>query len=210
MARGTSCFLESLRRRKTQTQPFHHLLLEEALPEETRRRILELPIDAAPIEAFPGQREGNNPTRVFFAPEQCGQFPVCRDVVDTFLDSAVIAELESVCGIQLGGNSLRIEYCQDREGFWLEPHCDIAVKLFTLLIYLTDPSGEDLGTDIYDDELRWARRAPYGPNLGLIFLPGKDTWHGFEPRPFRGTRHLLIVNYVTSDWRSRDELAGAV
>ena len=44
---------------------------------------------------------------------------------------------------------MRLEYAQDTDGFWLEPHTDLGVKLFTMLIYLPD-SGEqnDLGTDI--------------------------------------------------------------
>jgi hypothetical protein len=32
-------------------------------------------------------------------------------------------------------------------------------------------------------------------------------WHDFRPRPIRGPRKSLIINYVTSDWRDREELA---
>ena len=34
-----------------------------------------------------------------------------------------------------------------------------------------------------------------------------DTWHGFLPRQIDGVRRSLIVNYVTSEWRNRHELA---
>jgi hypothetical protein len=44
-------------------------------------------------------------------------------------------------------------------------------------------------------------------NTALVFVPGADTWHGFAPRPIRGARRSLIVNYVKPEWRSRHELA---
>jgi len=41
----------------------------------------------------------------------------------------------------------------------------------------------------------------------VIFIPGENTWHGFEPRPFEGVRKSVIINYVTSEWRAREQLA---
>ena len=48
---------------------------------------------------------------------------------------------------------------------------------------------------------------PYRRNAGLIFIPGADTWHGFHKRPIQGVRKTVIMNYVTADWRARDQLA---
>ena len=49
------------------------------------------------------------------------------------------------------GTFLRLEYAQDVDGFWLQPHTDLGVKKFTCLIYLSDgPGHETLGTDIYE------------------------------------------------------------
>ena len=31
--------------------------------------------------------------------------------------------------------------------------------------------------------------------------------HGFEPRQIDGVRKSVIVNYVTNDWRAREQLA---
>jgi hypothetical protein len=112
------------------------------------------------------------------------------------------------CGAGIDGGYLRIEYCQDGDGFWLEPHTDIGAKLFTLLIYLSDGAeAADWGTDIYDGNLRHVGQAPFGFNRGLIFVPGKDTWHGFRPRPIRGIRRSIIVNYVKDEWRAREQLS---
>ena len=119
-----------------------------------------------------------------------------------------IEALEKRTGATLRGHYLRIEYCQDREGFWLEPHTDIGAKKFTMLVYLseTDDAGS-WGTDIYDNDLRHLGQAPGGFNKGLIFIPGHDTWHGVEKRHYSGVRKSIIVNYVIPEWRSRHELA---
>jgi hypothetical protein len=127
-----------------------------------------------------------------------------------FSDPAIIATLQQRTGAHLAQGHLRIEYCQDVDGFWLEPHLDISVKLFTMLIYLSaDPALRDAGTNIYDDspEHHLMASAPYCRNGGLIFIPGPKSWHGFSKRPIRGLRQSLIINYVTQDWRARDELA---
>jgi len=86
---------------------------------------------------------------------------------------------------------------------------DISVKLFTMLIYLSDdPNLFDAGTDIYDatPEHKLVATAPYEQNTGLIFIPGTNTWHGFSKRPIMGLRKSIIINYVTPEWRNKDEL----
>ena len=103
---------------------------------------------------------------------------------------------------------VRVEYAQDIDGFWLKPHTDIGVKMFTMLIYMSDdPRHADLGTDIYADENTHVGRSPFEPNAAMIFVPSKNTWHGFEKRPIHGVRRSIIVNYVTNDWRAREQLA---
>ena len=116
--------------------------------------------------------------------------------------------LATTTGAKLDGTSLRIEYCMDRQGFWLEPHTDIGAKRFTLLVYLaSDPDAEAWGTDLYDGARNHVARARACFNSGLIFVPSDTSWHGFEPRPIAGVRRVLIVNYVGPEWRARHELA---
>jgi hypothetical protein len=115
-----------------------------------------------------------------------------------------------VTGARLMDGRLRIEYCQDTDGFWLEPHVDIAVKRFAMLVYLSDdPALCDAGTDVYDasPEHLTVATAPYRFNAGMIFIPGSDTWHGFRKRPIKGLRKSIIVNYVAPEWRAVEELA---
>jgi hypothetical protein len=80
--------------------------------------------------------------------------------------------------------------------------------MFTMLIYMSDdPRHAELGTDIYADENTHVGRSPFEPNSAMIFVPSKHTWHGFERRPIAGVRRSLIVNYVTNEWRAREQLA---
>ena len=77
-----------------------------------------------------------------------------------------------------------------------------------MLIYLSkEPELADAGTDMFDQQLKYVKTVPFKPNHGLIFIPGKDTWHGFIKRPIRGVRRELIVHYVSDAWRDRWQLA---
>lgn len=201
-------FADCLAAAKAETKPFRFWLLEEVLPLDAARAIPALPIAAPEIDDTQGRRETHNATRSFFGAENQKRFAVARDMAACFQSPDTVHRLEKATGVSLKGSSLRIEYCQDTNGFWLEPHTDIGAKLFTMLIYLSDaPGAEDWGTDIYDQELRHVGRAPGGFNKGLIFIPGTDTWHGVEKRAIDGVRKSIIINYVKPEWRARHELA---
>lgn len=203
-------FLACLATSRRMTAPFRYWLLEEALPSATIEGIAALPFAPPAIRAFDGRRETNNSTRVYFSKENQQRFGVCREVAAAFKHPLVTSAIERETGANLAQGQLRIEYCQDVDGFWLEPHVDISVKLFTMLVYLSgEPELYAAGTDIYDATPGHNRvaTAPYERNKGLIFIPGKDTWHGFTPRPIRGVRKSIIINYVSPAWRDTFELA---
>lgn len=190
--------------------PWRHWLLERVLPEPAADAVADLPLPAPkPGDlAFDGTRAGDNPSRLFFNRQGRARFPVVDAIAAAFDGPAVRSRLSALTGVDLAPHHLRIEYCQDVDGFWLEPHCDIRVKKFTMLVYLArEPALADAGTDIYDGPDRLWGSAPYAFDAGLIFIPGDDTWHGFAPRPITGVRKSLIVNYVDDDWRARHELA---
>lgn len=189
--------------------PFRHWLFADALPLPLCEEVISLPLPAAEFEDTYGKRDSHNDMRRFFSPQMQGKFLAMRLIAATFQSAPVVTAIEDVCGILLSGSYLRIEYCQDRNGFWLEPHMDIKEKLITIQIYLNN--GEDaatLGTDLYDHEKRFHSSAPSRINQGMIFLPkDPESWHGFEKRPIQNLRRSLIINYVTPDWRSRHELS---
>lgn len=189
--------------------PYRHLLPQDCLPEQTARAIAGLPFAVPRGLAFAGRREVNNSTRIYFNPPNRREFPVVEAMAEAFDRAAVRAALAQAAQCDLRDSLLRIEYCQDTDGFWLEPHTDIAVKKLTFLIYLSeDPSLADAGTDIYHGppDFQHAGTAPYVFNAGFIFAPGQNTWHGVAPRKINGVRKSVIINYVGQDWRERWEL----
>ncbi|MDE1883204.1 MAG: 2OG-Fe(II) oxygenase [Rhodospirillales bacterium] len=200
--------LASLQAAQALTGPYPHWLLSDVLPAAWHDELLDLPLAPPSIDDTKGRRETHNSTRLFFGAAAQAAYPVCADLAALLRDARVTNNLQTLTGAKLRGSLLRIEYCLDTNGFWLEPHTDIGAKFFTMLIYLNDPPpGEDWGTDIYTSPSHRLGSAPSGRNKGLIFVPGANTWHGFEKRPITGVRRTLIVNYVTPDWRARHELA---
>ncbi|HUH83786.1 MAG TPA: 2OG-Fe(II) oxygenase [Stellaceae bacterium] len=201
-------FLGALDRAALETLAFPHWLIDAPLPAAVPPATAALPFAPPAIADSLGKRETHNSTRIFFSAANRCRFPVCAAVAAALQHRSVVQRLEALCGIRLAGAFLRIEYCQDSNGFWLEPHTDIGAKLFTMLIYLsTDDASVSWGTDLMTRDGAVLQRVPYRANSGFIFVPGSDTWHGFRKRPIAGVRRSLIVNYVTPGWRSRHELA---
>jgi hypothetical protein len=188
--------------------PFLHWLPDGLFPRPLVDELAALPITPLELGGVSGQRELHNDARVYFDPAAQARWPGAQAVAEAFQSPRTASAIECVFGADLSGCSLRIEYARDVEGFWLEPHTDIGVKRFTLVYSLSDgPEQDHLGTDIYADPETRVGRSPFKRNAGLVFVPSDRSWHGFEPRPIPGVRKSLIVNYVTPDWRARDQLA---
>ena len=119
------------------------------------------------------------------------------------------SHIEKVFGTNLTGTYLRIEFAQDIDGFWLEPHTDLGVKVFTMLLYLSK------GPRSRRSRHRHLRRQQEAASAARLSSPMRP-WcscrrtipiHGFEKRPIKGVRTSLIINYVTNEWRAREQLA---
>jgi hypothetical protein len=201
-------FLSSLDHSDCSTYPFRHWQLNRMLPGFVLTAIDALDVPAPPAGDNLGRRETRNSTRLFFGTAQRAALSICEAIGAAFQSDRVVGQLEDLCDVALGGSFLRIEYCLDTDGFWLEPHTDIGAKLLTMLIYLSDdPGSYAWGTDLLDGPDRLVTTTPYQRNCGLIFVPSATSWHGFHRRRIAGLRRSLIVNYVRPEWRSRDELA---
>jgi hypothetical protein len=201
-------FSQSVDNGQRSDQPYVHWVLRACLPADTIDDILALPFPAPSLEGVSGKRELHNNTRKYFDAENREAFPVCEAVAEAFQDERVTDLIAKTFGTKLDETYLRIEFAQDTDGFWLEPHTDLGVKSFTMLLYLSkDDSHEDLGTDIYDADKNHVGRSPFVSNAAMIFVPSSNTYHGFERRPIQGVRKSLIINYVTNEWRAREQLA---
>ena len=189
-------------------EPYPHWTVSRVFPPALAEALHHLPFPKAALNGISGKRELHNDTRHYFNAETNARFAVCAAVADAFQSSQVVATIERGTGAELARTYVRLEYAQDIDGFWLEPHTDLGVKKFTMLIYLSDGAGQDdLGTDLYADRTSWAKRTPFTDNTALVFIPGAGTWHGLERRPLPGVRKSVIMNYVTDDWRARGQLA---
>jgi hypothetical protein len=188
--------------------PYVHWLLRSCLPDAGVGQILALPFPAPRLAGVSGRRELHNATRRYFDSDSRGRFPACDIFCRAFQDRRVTDRIADRFGARLDGTFLRVELAQDTDGFWLEPHTDLGVKAFTLLIYMSSvPSHADLGTDVYDRDKKHIGRVPFAPNAAMAFVPSDITYHGFEPRRIEGVRKSVIVNYVTAEWRAREQLA---
>ena len=188
--------------------PYPHWVLKNCFPDDTIEDILGLPFPAPSLDGVSGKRELHNATRKYFDVENRDKFASVNAVSEAFQDKRITDMIEKTFGTDLSGTYLRIEFAQDTDGFWLEPHTDLGVKSFTMLLYLSDEEGHDnLGTDVYDADKSHVARSPFAPNLAFVFVPGDNTYHGFERRPIKGVRKSLIINYVTDEWRAREQLA---
>jgi len=207
---ATAHFQDALARAQHFEQPYDYWLLDRVLPESLIDDLLALPVPTIAQPIFGGRRENNNGMRYHFSPEKQEQFDACRQTVAAFGDPETVRSIERMTKADLSQGKLRVEYCQDVDGFWLEPHLDLGVKLFTMMLYLSkDPALHDAGTDIYDatPAHKLVTSAPYASNKGMIFIPGANTWHGLSKRPIRGVRKSLMINFVSSEWRNESELA---
>lgn len=201
-------FSRAVRQSRREDWPYRHWNLADVLPETVCTGILTLPIAPPLLGRTDGTRGTYNDQRTFITPLLRSKFPTCAVLADALQRPAVARLMAETCGIEVAGSFLRIEYIQDLDGMWLEPHRDIPEKLFSMVIYFfVGPDAKDWGTDIYDAERRWVGRSSGAFNSGVIFVPGPDTWHGFDPRPINGVRRLMEINYVRPDWRARDQLA---
>ncbi|MCW6511145.1 2OG-Fe(II) oxygenase [Lichenifustis flavocetrariae] len=194
--------------RRSFAEPYPHYLVDGLFPKHVADELADLPFAAPALDGVSGKRELHNDTRSYFDEANMGRFPVMADVAEALQTPEVIALFSKAFDAPLDNTYLRLEYAQDIDGFWLEPHTDLGVKKFTCLIYLSQgPGHELLGTDIYASKEQHFGTSPFIRNAAMIFVPGANTWHGFEKRPITGVRKSVILNYVTPDWRAREQLS---
>ncbi len=198
----------SMAARRSFDRPYRHYLVENLFPAEVADQLAELPFAAPSLDGISGKRELHNDKRRYFDAATMAEFPVMAQIAEALQATDLVTDLATIFDAPLDDTFLRLEYAQDLDGFWLEPHTDLGVKKFTCLIYLSDgPGHETLGTDIYASKEQHFGSSPFRRNAAMIFVPGSDTWHGFEKRPIEGVRRSVILNYVTHDWRAREQLS---
>jgi hypothetical protein len=201
-------FIHAVRASRRGEQPYRHWLMTDVLPIDICTGLLTMPIIPSMLGKTDGTRNTYNDKRTFITPSMRSRFPTCAALANALQRPDVARTMAETCSINVEGSYLRMEYIQDTDGAWLEPHRDIPEKLFSMVIYFfTGPDSKDWGTDIYDANKKWIGRSSGEFNSGVIFVAGPATWHGFDPRPIIGIRRLMEINYARSDWRDKDQLS---
>lgn len=190
-------------------QPYQHWLLRDVLPDYVCDSLVEWMPDAKAISGdIQGRRENNNQNRVFVNPLKQQEDQRCAALAQAFEAQETRNLFAKMTGSDLSDTWLRLELCLDKEGFWLEHHTDIGAKKLTFLVSLSlGEDAENWGTDIMNAQGDSLARSSGKFNSAFLFIPGKDTWHGYKKRPMNGIRRTLIMNYVSTNWRAKHELA---
>ena len=188
-------------------EPYRHWILHDLAPPSILDDLLTAKFTAPDLGGVSGKRELHNDQRHYFDRANMARMPAMAATAQAYQSPESVRAIAGFFNADLKDTFLRIEYAVDATGFWLEPHTDLGVKRLTILHYLSgEPGQEDCGTDIYNADKTHAKRTPFAKNLALVFVPGDATYHGFENRPIAGLRKTLIINYVTHDWRDREQL----
>jgi hypothetical protein len=202
-----SHFIGALQRSVRLETPYRRWALTDSFPEALSAAVALLPIVPPMLGATDGTRDAYNARRTFFTPKLRSEYPTCENLCQALMRPDVARQLSQTLEFDADGTFVRVEYIQDTDGMWLEPHRDVPEKIFSMVLYLcTGPHTKDWGTDIYDDNKQWVGRSSSEFNTSAIFKAGRNTWHGFDKRPIIGVRRLMEINYVR-DWRDRDQLS---
>ena len=205
----TQTLLASFASARGGDKPYKHWFLEDSLSPAAVDAVIALPFAAPALDGVSGRREVHNATRKYFDVENRTQFPVVGAMSDALQSEAVTRAVEKTFGTKLNGTYLRdrvrpghrrllarAAHRPRRQG---RSRCCSTCR--------RTPAHANLGTDIYDTDKKHVGRSPFKPNGAMIFVPSNITYHGFEPRKIEGVRKSIIVNYVTNEWRAREQLA---
>ncbi|HXT06314.1 MAG TPA: 2OG-Fe(II) oxygenase [Roseiarcus sp.] len=206
--RIAQAFEASMAARRSFDRPYPHYLLDNVFPTAVSDALAELPFAPPVLDGVSGKRELHNDQRSYFDAGGVARFPVMGAVAEALQSRRLVSAIHDAFDADIDDTFLRLEYAQDVDGFWLQPHTDLGVKKFTCLIYLSQgPGHETLGTDIYETPEKHFGVSPFKRGGAMVFVPGENTWHGFEKRSIEGVRRSVILNYVTHDWRAREQLS---
>ena len=184
------------RNKKHEIVPFEHYTFTDFFCEKELANInkIQLECHAASLD---GARTTNN-NRFFVDKENMQSNSALNRIVDFFLKDETIGMFEEESGLKIRGNYLRVEFIEDKEKSWLEPHVDIKEKQMSFLVYLNNTDeNEDIGTALYDSNKQYVTTVPYINNTGFYFYPGDNTWHGLESIEIKERRRAVMVNYCT-------------
>ena len=190
-------------------EPFNHWTLENPLSETLIDEVYDIKFPEGDVifdGTRAGDKTGNNllsKLRVFITKENSSDYPELYNLVKEMQSKECTDLISKMINRNLSNSFVRVEVIADKNGFWLEPHCDIKEKLMSSILFVNRyGENENLGTDFYTPDLKVVKTLPYRNNFGYIFTSEKDSWHGLEKKYIKNERRCLQLNYVTfeTEW----------
>ena len=189
--------------------PFTHWEIKDCLDKNTLDEISFATIPDG-NRAYDGTRAADHTgkgldgkLRLYLTKENCDAFPYLKKLINKMQSKDFALKFSQILKKDLNKSFVRLEIIGDKQGFWLKPHKDIAEKLMTMMVW-SNPynESENLGTDLYNNNLKIVKTIKYLHNNGYFFASGKDTWHGLEKKEIIKERRCIQLNYVTfkTDW----------
>ena len=204
---------QSLGRATRHDKPWEYFTFGQALSPQQIDEIKNADIQKGGI-LHDGTRSGykdgiekqNHKLREYVTNENRDKYPELVSFIKELQSKPIREMIAKMVGNKnnFAGSYVRLEVLNDTQGFWLKPHCDIPEKLISSLIYINQ-TGENvnLGTDLYDEDLKLVDTVPFWHNYGYIFH-GPNKWHGMEEgKEVQVERRGIQLNYVTfkTDWK---------
>ena len=133
----------SLRTKSSKYQsPFNYWIINEPLSDDTIDEIYKTSIPSGDV-IFDGTRAGDkhgkdllSKLRVFINQNNYTEFPNLKSLISEMQSKECQKLIEGMLNVNLTNTYVRVEVIADRDGFWLEPHCDIKEKLMSSIIFV--------------------------------------------------------------------------
>ena len=161
--------INSLRTKSSKYQsPFNYWIIDEPLSDNAIDEVYKTPIPSGDV-IFDGTRAGDkngkdllSKLRVFIDQNNYTEFPNLKNLISEMQSKECQKLIEGMLNVNLTNSYVRVEVIADKDGFWLEPHCDIKEKLMSSIIFVNKyEEDENLGTDFYHPDLSIAKTIPY-------------------------------------------------
>ena len=161
--------------------PFNHWIINNPLSEKAIDEIYSINFPEGKV-IFDGTRAGDktgdnllSKLRIFINKDNAKEYPELSRLVKEMQSKECTAFISNLINRDLKNSYVRLEVIADRDGFWLEPHCDIKEKLMSSILFVNRyGENENLGTDFYTPDLKVAKTLPYKNNTGYIFTSEKN------------------------------------
>ena len=122
--------------------PFNHWTIDQPLSQKAIDEIYRVKMPEGEV-IFDGTRAGDKTgkdllgkLRVYINRDNCNDFPELNNLIQEMRSQECTKIISKMIERDLNNSFVRLEVISDKDGFWLEPHCDIKEKLMSSILYV--------------------------------------------------------------------------